>query len=219
MHPALHHAAHARWQQPSALFVGPGQTATSSSDGVAVAKYATELMDMSVGLGNRAPASLGGFGFVSHVSWFSEFFFSSFTVGGRFPRQFETWSSSLFNPYGGLTPPGEAFFANCADAPPPGPMPGPTPPNPHPLPPPPSPTPAPAPVPPPSPPSPSPPDPAPTLICPPASSAQCGASQCAKSAPYECLVGTAHGGCASSATYWHQPDCTSCIDTRACTHQ
>jgi hypothetical protein len=55
------------------------------------------------------------YSFVERVSWFSEFFFPGFNVTGHVVQPLESWSSSLFNPFGGLSPVGTAFFANCED--------------------------------------------------------------------------------------------------------
>lgn len=56
------------------------EVAAGSSNGSYVAEFASELMSTVDGLSNRAPASSGGFEFVSHVSWFSEYFFPAFNV-------------------------------------------------------------------------------------------------------------------------------------------
>ena len=39
-------------------------------------------MDPKTGLTNRAAGSVGGFGYVERVSWFSEFNFPAFNVSG-----------------------------------------------------------------------------------------------------------------------------------------
>ena len=41
----------------------------------------------------------------------------TFEIKGSAPREFESWSSSLFDPFEGLSKVGDAFFANCADVP------------------------------------------------------------------------------------------------------
>ena len=115
----------------------------------------------------------------------------------------------------------------------PGPAPGPSPPPPPPPPPPPGPGPAPPPHPPspspppaprpPPPPSPSPPSPPPPptpsgKACPPATATQCQSERCPKSAPYECVAGSARGGCSASAKEWPgSPSCTSCVVISRCT--
>ena len=57
------------------------------------------------------------YGAVSKVSWFSEWSFPGFNVTGHVAKEYENWASSLFDPFGGLSHVGDAFFANCADAP------------------------------------------------------------------------------------------------------
>ena len=42
-------------------------------------------------------------------------FFPAFNMSGYTPQPRESWVSSLFEPFGGLTPVGQAFFANCAE--------------------------------------------------------------------------------------------------------
>jgi hypothetical protein len=87
------------------------EVAAASNDVDFVAAFARTLMSTSGGLADRAQ-----FGHVERVSWFSELSFASFNMSGYTPRPNEAWVSALFNPYGGLTPVGEAFFANCAAA-------------------------------------------------------------------------------------------------------
>jgi hypothetical protein len=79
-----------------------------------VVAFVDDLMNPKDGLGNRAPAASGGFGYVSRVSWFSEFFFPSFALSNHTPVPFETRSSSLFNPFGSLSAVGEKFFGFCS---------------------------------------------------------------------------------------------------------
>eukprot|EP01079_Euglenida_sp_SAG-EU17-18_P006715 gene6715-162_t len=89
----------------------------------------------------------------------------------------------------------------------------------------PTPSPAPSPVPtppPPGPPTPSPPTPPPSPSpkggCPAATKSQCSANRCPKSAPFECAMGLAQGGCSASSTFWpdHSSSCSSCVDSSAC---
>eukprot|EP00729_Bicosta_minor_P019476 gene19476-18962_t len=87
------------------------EVAAGSSNGSYVAEFASELMSTVDGLSNRAPASSGGFEFVSHVSWFSEYFFPAFNVTGYRPKPFEGWASSLFNPFGPAPLPGASCTA------------------------------------------------------------------------------------------------------------
>ena len=87
------------------------EVAGGTSDGTKQTQFATELMATSGGLGDRTM-----FPYVERVSWFSEMSFPAFNVSGVVPKENEAWTSSLFNPFGGLTPVGDAFFANCADA-------------------------------------------------------------------------------------------------------
>jgi hypothetical protein len=91
------------------------EVAMGSSDGAAISAFVHDLMNPADGLTNRSPGSSGGFGFVEKVSWFSEFFFPPFTVSGVTPAAFESWSSSLFDPYGGLNEVGEKFFGYCGN--------------------------------------------------------------------------------------------------------
>ena len=85
--------------------------AAGYSDETKVAAFATELMATSGGLADRTK-----YGAVARVSWFSEFFFPGFNVSGVPAAPNEMWVSTLFQPFGGLTKVGEAFFANCATA-------------------------------------------------------------------------------------------------------
>jgi hypothetical protein len=201
------------------------EVAMGSSNGTEVAAFVDDLMNANDGLSNRAVD--GGFPFVERVSWFSEFFFPAFNVSGVAAKPMESWSSSLFDPFGGLTVVGERFFAHCAPvqptpAPAPTPAPPPTrPPTPSPTPPPTPPTPPappaqPTPVPPTPPPTPAP--PAPSSGCKPCTPAECAADHCAPSAAFECTAGAPKGGCSADATYWTQPgnSCTACCDGSAC---
>jgi len=200
------------------------EVAYGGNDGGKVSAFVAELMNAKDGLANRDPGPTG-FGYVERVSWFSEFFFPSFTVSGIDPKPNEMWSSSLFNPYGGLSPVGTEFFKHCAsvDAPSPQPTPGPpTPPTPSPpTPPPPPPTP-PAPTPAPAPPTPAPPAPTPavgpTKTCPVCTPAQCKAENCNKGAPYECTDGSSKGGCSSDPKYWPNAasSCSGCCNSKSC---
>merc|ERR1711865_384073 len=143
----------------------------------------------------------GGFGYLSHVSWFSEYFFPSFKMSGTSPKPNEVWSSTLFQPFGGLTLVGDNFFKYCAVA-------SPTPPSP-PRPMPPSP-PSPAPPAPPAPPSP------PGASCSAATAAQCKTSPCPASAPYLCAAGAPLGGCSDQSSFWPTHQCATCIDVSKC---
>ena len=51
---------------------------------------------------------------MERVSYFSEYSFGAFNLSGRSAEADEARASSLFNPFGGLTPVGDACFANCA---------------------------------------------------------------------------------------------------------
>lgn len=189
------------------------EVAMGSSKVTDVTGFVVDLMDPKTGLTNRAAGSVGGFGYVERVSWFSEFNFPAFNVSGYAPAANEAWVSTLFNPFGGLSPVGETFFSFCAPSapePPAPPAPPGPPPPPPPLPPPPSP---------PGPPSPPPPPgPKPGRPCPPATAAQCGADPCGKSAPYECLSGGSHGGCSADPSYWPNAPaaCSACADLSKC---
>ena len=88
------------------------EVAAGSGDGGVIAPFAQKLMSAQGGLADRAK-----YGFVSRVSWFSEWKFAAFEIKGSAPREFESWSSSLFDPFEGLSKVGDAFFANCADVP------------------------------------------------------------------------------------------------------
>lgn len=98
------------------------EVAAGSSDPSFVANFVDRLMAPNTGLANRRSGSAGGFGFVERISWFSEFNFGSFNLTaskngpGYTPRTNEQWVSSLFDPFGGLSPIGAKFFAHCAPA-------------------------------------------------------------------------------------------------------
>jgi hypothetical protein len=85
------------------------EVAAGSHDGAEVVQFVKDLMATSGGLPDRSQ-----FPEVERVSWFSEWFFPAFNVSGVPARPNENWVSSLFNPYGGLSDVGTAFFANCA---------------------------------------------------------------------------------------------------------
>lgn len=87
------------------------EVAAGSNDAAQIVPFAQGLMATSGGLADR-----NKYGFVARVSWFSEWFFPAFNVSGVPSKQFESWASSLFEPYGGLSKVGDAFFANCAAA-------------------------------------------------------------------------------------------------------
>lgn len=87
------------------------EVAAGSNNATEVAPFVRGLMSTSGGLADRAKYAA-----VSRVSWFSEFFFPAFDLGASKARPFESWSSSLFEPFGGLSPVGDAFFENCAPA-------------------------------------------------------------------------------------------------------
>lgn len=78
------------------------QVAAASGDVDEVKQFAADLMNTNGGLADRTK-----YDFVEKVSWFSEFFFPGFNVTGHTVAENEQWSSSLFNPFGGLTPVGE----------------------------------------------------------------------------------------------------------------
>lgn len=84
------------------------EVAAGTSDSTKIVPFVEGLMNSKTGLTNRDK-----YGFVQRCSWFSEYFFASFNVSGVVPGEFETWSSSLFNPFGGLSPVGEKFFSYC----------------------------------------------------------------------------------------------------------
>lgn len=110
----------ANGRKPKTLWLT--EVAAGSSDPDFVAGFAEDLMAPETGLGNRQPGGAGGFGFVERVSWFSEFNFGSFNLTaskngpGYTPRPNEQWVSSLFNPFGGLSPVGTKFFSHCASS-------------------------------------------------------------------------------------------------------
>ena len=87
------------------------EVAAGFSDEASVTSFAQELMSTQGGLADRAK-----YGRLTRVSWFSEFYFPGFNVSGVPARENEMWVSTLFQPFGGLTKAGDAFFANCAPA-------------------------------------------------------------------------------------------------------
>jgi len=89
------------------------EVAMGSNNGTAITRFVEDLMNSKDGLTNRNSAAEGGFGYVERVSWFSEFNFASFSVSNSTPAPFETWSSSLFDPFGSLSQVGEAYFQHC----------------------------------------------------------------------------------------------------------
>jgi hypothetical protein len=87
------------------------QVAAGYSDASEIVPFATALMSEAGGLSDR-----NKYAAVSHVSWFSEWFFPAFDVAGHKARPLESWSSALFDPFGGLNDVGKAFFDKCAPA-------------------------------------------------------------------------------------------------------
>lgn len=85
------------------------EVAAGSNDAAVIVPFVKRLMSPSGGLADRER-----YGFVSHVSWFSEWYFPAFNVSGEAAREWENWSSSLFEPFGSLSDVGDAFFQNCA---------------------------------------------------------------------------------------------------------
>ena len=85
------------------------EVAAGSNDASQIVPFAKALMSTQGGLADRTKYAA-----VSHVSWFSEWFFPAFNVSGSTARPQESWSSALFDPYGGLNDVGDAFFENCA---------------------------------------------------------------------------------------------------------
>jgi len=86
------------------------EVAGGTADGATQTEFATQLMSKTGGLADRSK-----YPYVERVSWFSEMSFPAFKLGDTVPSVNEAWSSSLFNPFGGLSPVGDAFFANCAN--------------------------------------------------------------------------------------------------------
>ena len=85
------------------------EVAAGSNEASEIVPFVKALMSTQGGLADRTKYAA-----VSHVSWFSEFFFPAFDVSGSAARPYESWSSALFDPYGGLNDVGDAFFENCA---------------------------------------------------------------------------------------------------------
>lgn len=88
------------------------EVAAGSSDAAVIVPFVTKLMSPAGGLADRT-----AFGYLARVSWFSEWSFPAFDVAGAAARPNEAWQSSLFDPFGGLSPLGDVFFENCASAP------------------------------------------------------------------------------------------------------
>ena len=88
------------------------EVAAGSCDVNEIVPFVKTLMSPQGGLADRSK-----YGALTHVSWFSEWFFPAFNISGSAARPYESWASSLFNPYGGLNDVGTAFFEHCALAP------------------------------------------------------------------------------------------------------
>mmetsp|Transcript_5820 Transcript_5820/g.12487 ORF Transcript_5820/g.12487 Transcript_5820/m.12487 type:complete len:362 (+) Transcript_5820:68-1153(+) len=84
------------------------EVAMGSNNATEITGFVDDLMNEKDGLNNRET-----FGFVEKVSWFSDYSFDSFKVGTYVPHENEVWSSTLFFPYGQLSPVGERFFSHC----------------------------------------------------------------------------------------------------------
>jgi Glycosyl hydrolase catalytic core len=86
------------------------EVACGSNNATEITAFIDGLFDPSTGFNNRTQ-----FSYLSHISWFSSYAFGSFNVSGVAPLPYETWSSTLFYPYGGLTPVGSAFVQACTN--------------------------------------------------------------------------------------------------------
>jgi len=85
------------------------EVACGSANVTEITGFVDDLMNAQTGLANRDT-----FGFVERVSWFSDWSFDAFNVSGVAPRPFETWSSTLFDPFGPMSPVGQRFFSHCS---------------------------------------------------------------------------------------------------------
>jgi len=84
------------------------EVACGSNNPVAISSFIDDLMNPSTGLTNR-----DNYPYLSHVSWFSAYSFSAFTIDGIVPHQNESWTSTLFSPFGNISKIGEKFFSYC----------------------------------------------------------------------------------------------------------
>jgi len=84
------------------------EVAMGSNNASEILPFVESLLSAEDGLTNRAL-----FPYVEKVSWFSSYGFSAFSLPSYEPREFEVWSSSVFAPFGRLSPVGERFFALC----------------------------------------------------------------------------------------------------------
>lgn len=84
------------------------EVAMGSNNGTEIVSFINDLMNPTDGLTNRQQ-----FGYVQRVSWFSEWSFGAFTTDGIVPNPLTAWASSLFYPFGSLSPLGTAYFGHC----------------------------------------------------------------------------------------------------------
>jgi hypothetical protein len=84
------------------------ELACGSNNATEIVQFINDLFDPATGLNNRTQ-----FSYLEKVSWFSDYAFGSFNVSGVAPQPYETWSSTLFYPFGGLSPVGSAFVSAC----------------------------------------------------------------------------------------------------------
>merc|ERR1719277_1506562 len=84
------------------------EVACGSNNPVAFSSFIDDLMNPSTGLTNR-----DNYPYLSHVSWFSAYSFSAFTIDGNVLHQNESWTSTLFSPFGNISKIGEKFFSYC----------------------------------------------------------------------------------------------------------
>ncbi|CAE8608129.1 unnamed protein product, partial [Polarella glacialis] len=87
------------------------EVAMGSNNASEIVPFVEDLMNSQDGLTNRTK-----YGFVEKISWFSSYSFPSFKIGDYQPRANEVWSSSLFFPFGQLSPVGERFFSICKES-------------------------------------------------------------------------------------------------------
>lgn len=84
------------------------ELAAASNDPNFIDTFVAEIFDGNNGFMNRRT-----YFYLEKVSWFSEFVFPSFAVGGYVPKPHEKWVSTLFDAYSSLSPVGKTLFNMC----------------------------------------------------------------------------------------------------------
>lgn len=87
------------------------EVAMGSNNLTEIVQFVEDLMNLETGLASRDK-----FPYLEKVSWFSSYDFPAFSMDDYDPPPLVAWTSSLFHPFGSLSPVGERFFDICKKA-------------------------------------------------------------------------------------------------------